>query len=72
LRLQIRGLPILGGQAAAGTKPIYLATAATSVDFQKEEAANALGRLGNLFTAAVPTIVLDDLIEFHSVFNFNS
>lgn len=69
VRLQVRGLPILGGQAAASTKPPYLATAATSVDFQKEEAGDALARLGNLFTAAVPSIVLSDLIEYHAVFD---
>lgn len=69
VRLQVRGLPITGGAAAAGTKPPYLPTAATSVDFSKEEAANAFARLGHLFTAAVPDIVVDDDIMFHAVFD---
>lgn len=69
VRLQVRGLPVTGGAAVAGTKPVYLPTAATSVDFSKEEAANAFARLGHLFTAAVPALVLDDYIEFHAVFD---
>jgi hypothetical protein len=72
LRLQVKGLPVTGGAAAAGTKPFQLVTAATSFDISKEEAGNAFARLGNLFTAAVPPIVLDDYIEFHAVFNTNS
>ena len=72
MRLQIRGLPITGGAAAAGTRPVNLVTVATSVDFSKEEATNAVARFGNLHTAAVPSLVLDDYIEFHAIFDHNS
>jgi len=72
LRLQVKGLPVTGGAGAAGTKTFQLVTAATSFDISKEQAANAFARLGNLFTAAVPSIILDDYIEFHAVFNTNS
>jgi hypothetical protein len=68
-RLEVRGLPILGGQAVVGTRALYTATPGTTFDLQKEEAANAFIRMGHLQTAAVPNIVLDDLIEFHAAFD---
>lgn len=72
MRLQVRGLPVLGGQAAVGTRALYTATPGTTFDLQKEEATNAFVRFGHLQTAAVPNIIVDDFIEFHAIFPYNN
>ncbi len=65
VRLQIRGLAVTGGQAAAGTAAIYGSTN----DLVKEAATDGFFRLGNLQTAAIPQLILDDYIQFHAVFD---
>lgn len=67
MRLQVKGLAVTGGAAAALTKAAYV----IGNDLVKEEAANIFARQASLFTAAVPQIVLDDFIEFEAIFNYN-
>jgi len=65
VRLQIRGVDVTGGAAAATTNALQI----ISNNFQREAAGNLFGRFGHLQTAAVPQVVLDDYIAFHAVFD---
>jgi len=63
-QLRIFSLNATGGAAAAGTGALQLVAGVLG----KEEAGNEIGWLTEHFTAAVDNRIVDDVIEFHAVF----
>lgn len=66
-QLRIFGLFTVGGAAAAGTGALHLVSGVLS----KEEAANEVAWLPEHFTAAVDNRVVQDVIQFHAIFQPN-